>query len=562
MKKYAVTLLTLLIASAVVLASCAPAAPVEEAAPAVEEAAPVVEEAAPAEPVVFNWNLGSAGPKTLDPGMNGASDGGDILSNTFEGLVRERSGVVQPGIAESWETSDDGLVWTFYLRESNWSDGSPLTANDFEYAWKRAMDPATASEYSWIWSYTNVVNAADFAYGEEGVTADDVGVKAVDDYTLEVTLSAPTDYFGSLMAFYHFMPVKQSAVEAAGGEDGTWASNPDLFVGNGAFMLTEYTIGEGMKLVKNPEYWNADVVKIDEMNVAFLDDANTAYAAYQAGDFLFIPDVPTAEIPRLIEEDPNFYVFPLLGTYYYNFNMDLDLWSDVRVRKAFALAINRQEIVDTLASGQVPAAGFVPPGFKDDQGRDFFETSGTYGLVTDDSGVAEAQALMAEAGYPNGEGFPEFEMLYNTSEGHQTVAELIQEQLKTNLGVNATLANQEWAVFQDTRTQGDYEFARGGWLTDFMDPSGMLAIFQDGNAYNDPNYFNADFEAAMAAALATTDKAEHFNQLYIAQEILMTDLPIVPIYHYSDTMLASERLVGWDRSVLGGLDFTTAYIVD
>jgi oligopeptide transport system substrate-binding protein len=241
--------------------------------------------------------------------------------------------------------------------------------------------------------------------------------------------------------------------------------------------------------------------------------------------------------------------------------MDLDLWSDVRVRKAFALAINRQEIVDTLASGQVPAAGFVPPGFKDDQGRDFFETSGTYGLVTDDSGVAEAQALMAEAGYPNGEGFPEFEMLYNTSEGHQTVAELIQEQLKTNLGVNATLANQEWAVFQDTRTQGDYEFARGGWLTDFMDPSGMLAIFQDGNAYNDPNYFNADFEAAMAAALATTDKAEHFNQLYIAQEILMTDLPIVPIYHYSDTMLAAEKLVNWDRSVLGGLDFTTAFFV-
>jgi oligopeptide transport system substrate-binding protein len=394
------------------------------------------------------------------------------------------------------------------------------------------------------------------------VTADDVGVKAVDDYTLEVTLTAPTDYLGSLMSFYHFHPVKQSAVEAAGGEDGTWASNPELVVSNGAFKLVEYTIGEGMKLVKNPEFWNADAVKIDEINVAFLDDANTAYAAYQAGDFDFIPDVPVAEVPRLIEEDPNFYVFPLLGTYYYNFNMDLDIWKDVRVRKAFALAIDRQAIVDTLAAGQVPAAGFVPPGFKDDQGRDFFETSGTYGLYTDGSGIAEAQALMAEAGYPNGAGFPEFEILYNTSEGHQTVAELVQEQLKTNLGVNSTLANQEWAVFQDTRTQGNYEMARGGWLTDFMDPSGMLAIFQDGNSYNDPNYFNADFEAAMAAALAATDKAEHFAKLYEAQTILMTDMPIIPVYHYSDVMLASERLVGWDRSVLGGLDFTTASIVD
>ena len=190
MKKYAVILLTLLIAAAVVLTSCAPAAPVvEEAAPVVEEAAPVVEEV-PAGPVVFNWNLG-AEPKTIDPGLNGASDGGDVISNTFEGLVRERSGVVQPGIAESWTVSEDGLVWTFNLRQSNWSDGSPLTAQDFEYSWKRAMDPATASEYSWIWEYTNVVNAAAFAFGEEGVTADMVGVKAVDDYTLQRHLLFP-----------------------------------------------------------------------------------------------------------------------------------------------------------------------------------------------------------------------------------------------------------------------------------------------------------------------------------------------------------------------------------
>jgi oligopeptide transport system substrate-binding protein len=332
-------------------------------------------------------------------------------------------------------------------------------------------------------------------------------------------------------------------------------------VNNGAFTLTEYTIGEGMVLEKNPEYWNADAVKIDVINAAFLDDANTAYAAYEAGDFDFIPSVPTAEIPRLIAEDPNFYVFPLLGTYYYNFNLDLPLWEDVRVRKALALGFDRTVITETLASGQVPAAGFVPPGFKDHEGRDFFETAGTFGLSIDDSGVEEAQQLLADAGYPGGEGFPEFVLLYNTSEGHQTVAELMQEMWKTNLGIDITLANQEWAVFQDTRKEGDYEMARGGWLTDFMDPSGMLAIFQDGNAYNDPNYFNEDFEAAMAAALSTTDKAEHFEKLYEAQEIFINDFAVIPVYHYSDTMLASERVVGWDRSVLGGLDFTTAEIV-
>ena len=557
MKKFALLGLTLLIVLSFALTSCTPA---QEATPTVveeateEEVAPVVEEEAG--PVVLNWNIG-ADPKTIDPGLNGASDGGDVISQTFEGLFREKSGVVQPGIAKDFDVSEDGLTYTFNLRKSKWSDGSPLTAHDFEYAWKRAMDPETASEYSWLWEYTNVVGAQEFVYGEG--TVEDVGVKALDDLTLEVKLTAPTDYFSSLIGFYHFMPVKQSAVEA--GADGTWASDPELAVSNGPFKLVEYTIGEGLKLVKNDNYWNAKETKLAEINGKFIDDANTAYAAYQAGELDFIPSVPTAEIPRLIAEDPNFYVFPLLGTYYYNFNMDLDLWADVRVRKAFTLAIDRQVIVDTLASGQVPAGGFVPPGFADDKGNDFFETAGMYGLYTDGTGIPEAQQLLADAGYPGGEGFPEFTILYNTSEGHQTVAELVQEDFKTNLGIECKLENQEWAVFQDTRTAGDYEMSRGGWLTDFMDPSGMLAIFQDGNAYNDPNYYNEDFEAAMDAALATTDKAEHFAKLYEAQTIFMTDLPIIPVYHYSDTMLASERVVGWDRSVLGGMDFSTATVV-
>ena len=510
---------------------------------------------APKATAVLNWNIG-ADPKTIDPGLNGATDGGDVINQTFEGLFREKSGVVQPGIAKDFDVSEDGLTYTFNLRKSKWSDGSPLTAHDFEYAWKRAADPATASEYSWLWEYTNVVGSQAFAEGEG--TAEEMGVKALDDYTLEVKLTAPTDYFASLSSFYHFMPVKQSAVEA--GADGTWASNPELAVSNGPFKLVEYTIGEGLKLVKNDNYWNAKETKLAEINGKFIDDANTAYAAYQAGDLDFIPDVPVAEIPRLTAEDPNFYVFPLLGTYYYNFNMDLDLWADANVRRALTLGIDRQKICDTLASGQVPAGAFVPPGFPDEKDNDFFETAGMYGLYTDGAGIPEAQQLLADAGYPGGEGFPEFTILYNTSEGHQAVAELVQEDFKTNLGLNVKLANQEWAVFQDTRTAGDYEMSRGGWLTDFMDPSGMLAIFQEGNSYNDPNYFSSDFEAAMDAALSTTDKAEHFAKLYEAQAIFMNDLPIIPVYHYSDTMLASERVVGWDRSVLGGMDFSTATV--
>jgi oligopeptide transport system substrate-binding protein len=241
--------------------------------------------------------------------------------------------------------------------------------------------------------------------------------------------------------------------------------------------------------------------------------------------------------------------------------MDLDIWQEPLVRRALTLSIDREQITEVLASGQVPAAGFVPPGFPDHMGRDFFETAGTYGISTDDSQFARAQELLAEAGYPGGEGFPVFELMYNTSEGHKLVAEMVQEMWKTNLGIEITLANQEWAVFQETRKQGDYQIARGGWLTDFLDPSGLLAIFEDGNAYNDPNYNNPAYNDAMARALAATNDRDHYEALYEAQEILMTDLPIIPVYHYTDTMLSSPQVQGWERSQLGGVDFRYATVV-
>lgn len=509
----------------------------------------------PAGETVFNWNIG-ADPKTIDPVLNGASDGGNVINQTFEGLTRERSGEIFPGIAESWDVSEDGLTVTFHLRESNWSDGSPLTAHDFVYSWKRGMDPATASEYSWIWEYTNIVGAFDAVNGE---SLDNVGVKALDDYTLEAKLETPTDYIVSLLSFYHFMPTKQSAVEA--GADGAWAKDANKAVSNGPFILTDYKIGNGLTLVKNPEYWNAAEVKLDRIEGKFIDEQATAFTAYQSGDLDFLPSVPPAEIPSLIAEDPNFYVFPLLGTYYYNINMDLELYKDPLVRRAMNLAIDRELIVETMASGQVPATGFVPPGFLDHEGKDFFEVSGMYGLATDASKVEEAQKLLADAGYPNGEGFPEFTIMYNTSEGHQLAAELVQEMLMTNLGMKIKLENQEWAVFQDTRKAGDYEVARGGWLTDFMDPMGMLAIFTTGNDYNDPKFSNARYDELLSTA-AKTRGAEHFEALYEAQDILMAELPIITVYHYTEVMLVNPKLQGWDRSVLGTIDFSLAEIVE
>lgn len=506
---------------------------------------------------VLRWNLASD-PKTLDPGLNGAADGGDVINNTHEGLVREQQGKVIPGMAESWELSDGGSTVTFSIRkDAKWSDGSPLTADDFVYSWKRAIDPATASEYSWLWQYTNVVGAYDAVQGEGSL--DDVGIRAVDDSTLEVKLITPTNYFVSLMSFYHFAPVKRSAVEA--GPEGAWAKDAELYVSNGPFVLTSYAIGDGLTLEKNENYWNAGNVKLDRLEVKFIEDTATAYTAYQSGDFDYIHanSVPSSEIPKLVAENPEFYIFPLLGTYYYNFNLDLELWRDERVRRALTLAIDREQITEVLSRGNVPAAGFVPPGFPDHQGNDFFETAGTYGIPTDDSGIAEAQRLLAEAGYPGGEGFPEFVMMYNTAEGHKLVAEMMQEMFKTNLGITTTLENQEWAVFQDTRREGDFELSRGGWLTDFLDPMGLLAIFKTGNTYNDPSYSNEEYDALMARANETVG-AEHFEALYAAQDILMTELPIIPVYHYVDFMLSTPQVKNWTRSQLGGVDFSGASV--
>ena len=532
----------------------------------------------------LEWNIG-ADPATLDPGLNGASDGGDVINQTFEGLVREINGEIYLGIAEEIVTSPDGLTVTFNLRESKWSDGSDLTASDFVYSWLRAMDPDTASEYSWIWEYTNVVGAQ--AYAECDSTEDDcdalrdaVGISA-DGLVLTVELMFPTDYFVSLMAFYHFNPVKQSAVEATGGEDGLWAKDKDLVVSNGPFVLTDYRINYRLTLSKNDYYWNASNVVLSKIDGYFIDEESTAFTAFNNGEFHFIPSVPTANVPALIATSDEFYVFPLLGTYYYSFNMDADgdgvnegydqdgLWSNMKLRTALSYSIDRKAITDTLAAGQVPAGGFVPPGFLDHEGYDFFETAGTYGLEIDDTNYAEAKLLFAEAAAELNMTEAELktaleaeELYHNTSEGHALVAAMVQQMWFSNLGFTMPLNNAEWAVFQVDRSEGNFSIARGGWLTDYMDPSGLLGIFASTNSYNDPNFYNDDFDALLAAAQATTDKKVHFEKLYDAQELFMGQMPIIPVYHYTDTMLVSDHLVDWGRSVLGTVDFSGARIVE
>lgn len=543
------------------------------------------------EPVVLNWNIG-ADPRTLDPGLNGASDGGDVINNTFEGLVREKQGEVLPGMAETWDVSADGLTVTFNIRDdAKWSDGSALTADDFVRSWLRGMDPRNASEYSWIWSYTNVEGAADFANSgsDDDATldalAEAVGISSENDGAqLVVELTTPTNWFVSLMSFYHFMPVPETAdVEG----EGQWAKEPGTAISNGPFVLTDYTVGDKLKLEKNPNYWNIEDVQIDEINGYFIDSETTAYARYESGELDFIPSVPTAMIPGLMIASQEFHVFPLLGTYYINFNLagdpdiggtkdigdrDNEVFYNENLRKALALAIDREAITEALGAGQVPAGGFISPGFLDHNEEDFYENSkDDSDIVVDDGAFALAETyfetaaneLYPDAADPVAELRTELETKeyrYNTSEAHKQVAELVQGMWKDNLGFTIELGNEEWALFQGTRTDGNYDMARGGWLTDFMDPSGMLGIFTQGNAYNDPDYNNPAFEAKIEEAQTATTAAAHFQALYDAHKIFMEDMPVIPIYHYNDTMLVKSHVKGWSRSVLGGIDFSSAYI--
>jgi oligopeptide transport system substrate-binding protein len=559
----------LLLVLVLVLGAFAGCANQTEPAPAEDQEQPKdqAEEPAPAEDkeMVLRWNLGSD-PKTIDPQLNSASDGGHIINNTFEGLMREVNGKLQPAMAESYEVSDDGLTYTFKLRDAKWSDGKPVTAHDFEYAWKRALNPETGSEYAFQMFY--IKGGQEYFEGKGKV--EDVAVKALDDKTLEVTLNAPTPYFLNLTSFYTYMPARKDVVEK---DPEGWAKNPELAVSNGPFKLAEYSTGDKIVLVKNENYWNVDAVKLDKIVASMIVDQSTQLTAYESGELDAIDEVPTQEIPRLLAEEPTFQILPLLGTYYYIFNVDKEPTNDVRVRKALALAIDRKAITEQVTKrGETPATGYVPPTLKLSNGKEFREVAGDYGMDPNKAQVEEARKLLAEAGYPNGEGFPTLELVYNTSENHKAIAEAIQEMWKQNLGINVTLTNQEWAVFQDTRHQGNFSIARAGWLADYADPMTFLDMWTSYSGNNDAqwrwqkyesdtklNPSNKKFDELIEKSKTITG-AERDKTLLEAEKIMMDEMIVMPIYYYTDPTLVKEYVKDWEKTPLGHWYFGNAYI--
>ena len=509
------------------------------------------------------YNLG-ADPQTIDPVLNTAIDGSNIIVNAFECLmVLNDKNEAEPGAAESYEVSDDGVTYTFKLRkDGKWSDGEPVTANDFYYAWMRGMDKSTAAEYCYQFFY--IKNAEKYYNGE--VTANEVGLKVLDDYTLEIILESPTAYFTQLLAHQTYSPVRKDIVSA---NPDTWATSPTTYVGNGAFKLVKWDMKDQLVFEKNEYYWDVDNVKLEKLIFKLVTDETTAYSELKAGNFDVVNSVPPNEIAP--GKDAGLVqIIPKLGTYFFAINVGKQnsLDSEVKnalsnklVRQAMSLAIDRQEIIDNVGKAeQVAAYNFVPLGIPTSDGTEFSNKE-YYDPQDMDGNIEKAKKLLKEAGYENGEGLPTFELMYNSEGSHKDVCQIVQQNL-SEVGINIELTNQEWAVFLNTRQNGEYQIARHGWIGDYSDPMTFLDMWVTDGGNNDCGFSNATYDSLIAQAKVETDIKKREGLLREAEDILMDETPVIPVYFYTTVMAWNKDVKGVVVTALGKVHFKNAYKVD
>lgn len=510
----------------------------------------------------FTVQLGS-NPETLDPALNSAIDGANTLITVFEPLLLiDENNEVIPGQAESYTVSDDGLVWTFTMRDGlKWSDGSDLTAKDFEYSFKRLAAPDTAAPYAetvvgMIDGYADATGNPD-AGGNMTTEPDFDALNVVaseDGKTLTVTLSYPCAYFDKLAAFAAMSPVQQATVEANGD---AWCTEPDTYICNGPYYISDWVPSERLVLTKNPNYvggWDSSKIVSDTITLLLLEDSSASYAAYNSGEAQLVKDVPTDEIPSLTkaEDGGDFYVDTILGTYYISLNDQKEPFNDVNVRKALSLAIDRDYVANTIMQGTyTPAYNLVGPGIVDENGMFYDNANGGKTYISEDyeANLEAAKQALADAGYPNGEGFPTIEYSTNDVGYHTPVAEYLQ-QAWGELGITVNINKVEWASFTPLRRAGDYDASRNGWVMDYNDPSNMIELFTTGNGNNDGKYSSADFDAAVEAS-KVADKSVHFQKLHEAEDILMNDYACIPVAYYNDFWLQSPSLKGTWHSPYG-----------
>ena len=474
---------------------------------------------------------------TLDPALNEETAGFHAIRQLFEGLVsQDENGELIPGVATSWE-SEDFINWTFTLREdARWSNGDPVTANDFVYAWQRAVNPETASPYAWYIELSSIVNAAEILAGE--MEPGTLGVQAVDDYTLEIQLTQPLPFFPSIVTYATFFPVHQATIEAHGRE---WTS-PENMVSNGAYVLEDLALNEFWSATKSDTYWDAENVIIEEITGLIINDVNQALTRYDAGELDHLEPLPPGSFPRLQEERPDEATsISRLCSYYYQMDQREDghpALKDPNVRRALSLAVDRGVIVDQiLQGGQLPAYNFI---HADTAGFEVPEID--YAGMTQAERDAEAIELMTASGWGIGGEPLEFELIYNTSESHRQIATVISQMWKQKLGVETSLTNYEWSTYLDIRKAGNFDIARSAWCADYNEGSTFVKILRTDHENNDGKYSNPQVDELLTASLTAEDPNAIYAEI---EQIVSADMGIIPIYHYANTFLLSADMKGW-----------------
>ncbi len=480
-------------------------------------------------------------PETIDPALNVAVDGSNMIIHAFEGLLKfDRSSTIVAGLADKWEQSEDGLTWTFHLRNDlKWSDGTPLTSEDFVYSWKRVVDPIIAAPYGY--------DLLNLVVGFEEASAGDLdkfGVEAPDANTFIVHLKSPCIYFDKIAAYTALVPVQKATIEANGE---AWTINPKAYVSNGPYYMTEFTDGAQIVFTKNPYYWDAANITFDTIVWHLIEDANTSYTAYNQNEIQMIKDVPTEEIPSL-RGNGEFFLEPLMGTYYVSFNTQKAPFNNSKVRQALSLAIDRNYVANTVMLGTFsPAKNFVGAGISDAAPGSSFQdvTAKKYGdffkVGNYEADLAKARKLLAEAGYPEGKGFPAFEYLTNDISYHKAVAEYLQAAW-AQLGITMTVNIQEWKTVTADRRSGNYDVARNGWVYDWDDPSNMINLFETANGNNDGRYSSKEFDKLVDLARNTTNVAKHYDYLHEAEQLLLKDAAMAPVAYYNEFWLQKKNL--------------------
>jgi oligopeptide transport system substrate-binding protein len=485
-----------------------------------------------------------AEPQDLDPGAVTGVPELNILDSLFEGLVAADPHDLHPipGLAESWDVSPDLLVYTFHLRANlHWSNGDPITAEDFVETYKRTLTPIFSSQISYLlWS---VVGAEDY---NRGALSDfsKVGFRATDDRTLRVTLRRRTPYLLKILATDYVwdpLPIRVLARYGPLDRKDTGWTKAGRLVSSGPFLLKEWAPDQKVVVVRNPLYWDAAHVKLDAIEFYPVVETATEERMFRTGQLDVTQQLPVSKIEVYRQEHPDeLRVDPYLGVYFYRCNVTRPPLNDVRVRRALALAIDREKLVqDVVKGGEEPAYAVSYP-----------NDAGYTPAARLSGGVAEAQRLLAEAGYPGGKGLPTIELHYNTFKEHQDIAEAIQAMWLKNLGVRITLRNEDWKVYLDSQHTHNYQLSRSGWIADYLDPHVFLEIWETGNGNNDTLWSNPEYDRLLHSALDADTEEGRYAIYQKLDAILVQECPVLPVYYYTSFYLKSPRVRGWWPTLL------------